>query len=565
MSERAVRVRHRRSSGGDGDLPDAAGNGGKATDTTAAAAAKAEPNGSDAQTSAGTPSDELGQTSKPARPAQPATSTGNTSVRVVRAEKPLAERAPSPATPPVAASQDVSDPASGAQHDPLRQLPTPNQSPANAAEPPPVTSQPTGRTSRHIDILAPQFEQRRGVHPGDRAVRIKRPNMEGVRRLEPGVYEIVSEPETQGTFSRTLRSLKRTLIGAPIRSEDEGHERLSNPKALSVFGSDNISSSAYASEEIMRVLVAAGVAAVTLTLPLTIAVVVLLVIVVVSYLQTIRAYPKGGGSYIVTSDNLGTIPGLIAGASIQVGYILTVAVSVSAGVAAMTSAFPALYENRVLIAVIAVAVMAWGNLRGLRESGSLFAAPAYIYLAAMFGLLGYGLFRYLAGDVPAYIPPPDDPLHGEHTIGLQALSAFLILRAFASGAVGLTGTEAIADGVSAFKPPESRNARVVLVIMATCFALIFTGISFLSAWIGIIPDPREVETVNSQLTRVLVGIGPYYYLVQFATALLLVLAANTAFADFPRLAYFLARDKFLPSHFAYQGARLAFSNGIIIL
>ena len=241
-------------------------------------------------------------------------------------------------------------------------------------------------------------------------------------------------------------------------------------------------------------------------------------VVVISYQQTIKAYPKGGGSYIVTSDNLGVIPGLVAGSSIQVGYVLTVAVSVSAGVAALTSAFPALYENRVLIAVVAVAVMAWGNLRGLRESGTLFAAPAYIYLAGHAGAAGLRAASATSpGDAPVYVPPPDDAAL-DAAEGVQALGLLLVLRAFASGAVGLTGTEAIADGVAAFKAPESRNARIVLVVMATCFAVIFTGISFLSGWLHIVPDPHEVETVNSQLTRTLVGIGPFYYLVQFATA-----------------------------------------------
>ncbi|HEU5318000.1 MAG TPA: APC family permease [Chloroflexota bacterium] len=430
--------------------------------------------------------------------------------------------------------------------------------------PPPVGDASAEHAPEHVDILAPGRERTRPLHAGDRAFRIVRPKFEGVRRLEPGVYEISSEPAPRGGFSKFVRRAKLALIGTPIRSENEAHERLSNTQALAVFGSDNISSSAYASEEIMRVLVAAGVAAVSLTLPLAIAIGLLLVIVVISYLQTIKAYPKGGGSYIVTSDNLGTIPGLVAGASIQVGYVLTVAVSVSAGVAALTSAFPVLFENRVLLAVLAVTIMAWGNLRGLRESGSLFAAPAYVYLAAMLGLLGFGVYRYLTGDTPAYVAPPEN-VAGHVGHGAQALSAFLILRAFASGAVGLTGTEAIADGVAAFKEPADRNARLVLVVMAACFAVIFLGISLLANWLHIVPDPSEVETVNSQLTRTLVGIGPYYYLVQFSTALLLVLAANTAFADFPRLAYFLARDKFLPSHFAFQGARLAFSNGIIIL
>lgn len=416
----------------------------------------------------------------------------------------------------------------------------------------------------HEDVLGIDPEALRAVHVGDRTVRLRRGRIEGVRRVDRGVYEIVSEPETRSGLLRTLRRLRRTLIGAPIRSEHEGHERLANWKALSVFGSDNISSSAYATEEIMRVLLLAGTASLSLTVPLALAIVALLAIVVTSYQQTIRAYPKGGGSYIVSSDNLGVIAGLVAGCSIQVGYILTVAVSVSAGVSALTSAFPAMYENRVLIAVVAVAIMAWGNLRGIRESGSLFAAPAYLYLAILFGILGYGLFRFAIGDVPAYTPPEGGAEHAAQT-SVQALSLFLILRAFTSGAVGLTGTEAIADGVSAFKAPENKNARLTLVTMAACFAIIFLGISVLSHWLGIIPDPREVETLNSQLTRTLVGVGPVYYVAQFATALLLVLAANTAFADFPRLAYFLARDKFLPSHFTFRGERLAFSNGILIL
>jgi amino acid transporter len=405
---------------------------------------------------------------------------------------------------------------------------------------------------------------RRGRHVGDRALRIVRPRLTGFRATSPGHLRLEQEVEPTGELGRALRRLRRALIGAPIRSEHEGHERLTKVKGLAAFGTDNISSSAYATEELMRVLLLAGATALSLTMPLTLAVVVLLAIVVTSYQQTIRAYPKGGGSYIVASENLGVIPGLVAGSSILVDYVLTVAVSVSAGVAALTSAFPALYENRVWIAVAAVGVIAWGNLRGIRESGTLFAAPVYVYLASMLGLLGYGVVRYAVGDVPAYVPPPEDPAHAA-AHGVQVLSVFLVLRAFASGAVGLTGTEAVADGVGAFKPPESRNARLVLVTMALCFATIFTGISFLSSWIGIVPDPREVETVNSQLTRTLVGTGWYYYLVQFTTAVLLVLAANTAFADFPRLGSFMARDRFLPSQFAFRGERLAFSNGIAVL
>jgi len=389
--------------------------------------------------------------------------------------------------------------------------------------------------------------------------------MAGVRRLEDGVYEVIADVPRGGAVSQALHRMRRTLLGAPIRSEHEAHERLSKKVGLAAFGTDNISSSAYASEELMRVLLLAGVGALTLTLPLTLAVVVLAAIVVTSYQQTIRAYPKGGGSYVVSSDNLGTVPGLIAGASILVDYILTVAVSASAGVAAMTSAFPALYQERVLIAVCAVALIAWMNLRGIRESGAIFAAPVYLYVVFLFGLIAYGLYRYITeGQPPAYVPLPIDEAHAGH-VGSQALTAFLILRAFASGAVGLTGTEAIADGVGAFKAPEARNARVTLIMMATIFGSIFIGVSFLASWIGIVPDPREVETVNSQLTRALIGTGWLYYTIQFTTALLLVLAANTGFADFPRLASFMSRDKFLPTHFASRGGRLAFSNGIIVL
>ena len=419
-------------------------------------------------------------------------------------------------------------------------------------------------TSKHVDILAPEREKVRGDRPGDRMVRLHRPKVQGVRRLEDGVYEVISDAPPAGRVGRALFEMRRRLIGVPIRSEHELHERLSKKVGLAAFGTDNISSSAYATEELMRVLMLAGAGALALTMPLSLAVVALLAIVVISYQQTIRAYPRGGGSYVVTSDNLGTVPGLVAGASILVDYVLTVAVSASAGAAAITSAFPALHHEKVAIAIGAVAVIAWMNLRGMKESGAIFAAPAYLYVVSFIGLIGYGLFRYVVGDVPAYTPLPVDEAHAHH-IGMETLGLFLVLRAFASGSVGLTGTEAIADGVAAFKPPESRNARITLIVMASIFGTIFLGISFLASWIGIQPDPSELETVNSQLTRTLIGTGWLYYAIQLTTAILLVLAANTAFADFPRLASFMSRDKFLPTHFATRGGRLAFSNGIIVL
>jgi amino acid transporter len=351
------------------------------------------------------------------------------------------------------------------------------------------------------------------------------------------------------------------LIGRPIATAQEPHERVNTFTGLAVFASDNISSSAYATEEIMRVLILAGAGALSLTLPITGAIVVVLAIVVTSYQQTIRAYPHGGGSYIVASANLGTLPGLTAAGALLVDYVLTVAVSVAAGVAALTSIFPELFAHRVLLGVAFVALLVVGNLRGIRESGAIFTAPTYVYLVAIFGLIGYGLVRYATGTLPEYTAPSG----WETAHGAEALGLLLILRAFSSGSVALTGTEAVSNGVPAFKAPEARHAQTVLILMGASFATIFLGISFLAGQLDILPDPTEQETVISQLTRTLVGDGPYLYLVQLSTALLLVLAANTAFADFPRLASILARDRFLPRLFAFRGDRLAFTAGIVLL
>lgn len=312
----------------------------------------------------------------------------------------------------------------------------------------------------------------------------------------------------------------------------------------------------------MRVLVLAGVGALTLTMPITLVIVLVLAVVVTSYQQTIRAYPSGGGSYIVASDNLGRGPGLIAAAALLIDYILTVSVSIAAGVAALTSIFPGLFEFRVLIGVSFVVLLCVGNLRGIRESGAIFTAPTYVYLAAIFGLLGFGLFRFATGTLPVY----EAPAAWREAQGTEALGLFLILRAFSSGSVALTGTEAVSNGVPAFKVPEARHAQIVLILMGTFFGLIFLGMSFLAGQLGIVPDPSEEQTVISQLTRTLVGAGsPFLYLVQISTALLLVLAANTAFADFPRMASILARDRFLPRLFQFRGERLAFTGGIFLL
>jgi amino acid transporter len=402
-----------------------------------------------------------------------------------------------------------------------------------------------------------------GRRPGDQRVRVDRPHAAyfrytGERTLV--ARQSASAPRTP--TGRFLAGVRRRLFGRPLSTDEEAAERLNVVTGLPVLASDNISSSAYATEEIMRVLVFAGAGALVLTLPITIGVVIVLAIVVTSYRQTVVAYPKGGGSYIVASDNLGTLPGLTAAAAILTDYVLTVAVSIAAGVAALTSIFPDLFDHRVLIGVFLVTVLAMINLRGIRESGLVFSAPTYLYIVSILGLLGYGLFRFATGTMPDY-EAPAAWLTAEVA---EPLGLLLILRAFASGSVALTGTEAVADGVQAFKPPEARNANLVLALMATFFVTIFLGMSFLATQLGIVPDPSEEVTVLSQLTGAFVGAGsPFHYLVQISTAVLLVLAANTAFADFPRLSSFLARDGFLPRIFQFRGERLAFNTGIVVL
>src|SRR5438477_2236953 len=416
-----------------------------------------------------------------------------------------------------------------------------------------------------VTVSHPDLEWRetvKGSKPGDRFVRVA--THKGFTRVRRG--HLVPRAGTGAPtthLGRALQRLSRVLIGRPIASAEEPHERLNIFKGLAVFASDNISSSAYATEEIMRVLVLAGAGALTLTIPITIAIVVVLAIVVISYQQTIRAYPSGGGSYIVANDNLGPFAGLTAAGALLTDYVLTVAVSIAAGVAALTSIVPELFDYRITIGVAFVVLLTLGNLRGIRESGTIFSAPTYVYLIAIYGLLAYGLYRFATGTLPEYQPPPEW-VQAEH--GGEALGVFLILRAFSAGSVALTGTEAVSNGVPAFKPPEWRNARLVLIMMGACFGSIFLGMSFLAGQLGIVPDPTEEQTVISQLTSLLVGAGsPFHYLVQVSTALLLVLAANTAFADFPRLASILARDRFVPRIFQFRGDRLAFTGGIVLL
>ncbi len=354
----------------------------------------------------------------------------------------------------------------------------------------------------------------------------------------------------------SVQNVKRILLGTPIATAHAAHERLGPLTGLAIFASDALSSVAYATEEILLILMLAGSAALNLAFPIAIAIGVLIAIVVSSYRQTILAYPTGGGSYVVTRENLGRYPSLVAGAALQVDYVLTVAVSVAAGIAAITSAIRPLYPYRVTLCVIGVAVIAVGNLRGVRESGRLFAVPTYLFLGSYAILLGWGGIQWFRGAAGAAAP-------AAVASGTEALTAFLVLRAFSSGCAAMTGIEAVSDGVPAFRPPESQTARRVLLALGGILIVFFLGISALAHAFGVVPV--EGETVNSQLARIVFGESPLYYMIQGVTMLILILAANTSFADFPRLASFLARDRFIPRQFANRGDRLAFSNGIIIL
>jgi amino acid transporter len=354
-------------------------------------------------------------------------------------------------------------------------------------------------------------------------------------------------------------SLKRLLLGDPLASSQIAHEKLTKLKALAVFSSDALSSVAYATEEILFVLIAAGSSALQFSVPIAVAIAALLLIVGFSYNQTIHAYPKGGGAYIVAKDNLGQMFALVAGASLLFSYILTVSVSVSAGVAAITSWLPPTLPYRALLAVAAVALVTMINLRGMSESASIFSVPTYVFIGFILSMITYGVLRWLfIGGLPQV--EVSEPVE----IGLlPAVTLFFLLRAFSAGCTALTGIEAISDGVPAFRPPESVNAGITLLTMIAILTTMFLGITFLANRIGAIPS--HTETVLSQIGRALFGDGPLYIAVQIATALILLLAANTAFADFPRLAFFMARDGFMPRQMGNLGDRLVYSNGITVL
>jgi amino acid transporter len=366
--------------------------------------------------------------------------------------------------------------------------------------------------------------------------------------------------------------IKSRLLGPPLHTEQLEHERLGKPTALAVFASDNLSSSAYATEEILRVLVpAVGLAAFSLVVPITLAMLVVLGFLILSYRQTIKAYPTAGGAYVVSRDNFGLLPAQVAGVALLTDYVLTVSVSVAAGTAAVASAFPAITPYVVPVSVAFVIVIAYGNLRGVRESGRMFAFPTYFFILNMMVLLGLGLFRLVAGDLPQGPTGVEGMLgFGQSGDGfLLGASVFIVFHAFASGGAAVTGVEAISNGVPAFRRPEWRNARTTLVIMGTLLGVMFLGLSALAAHMHVAPFEEGTPTVISLIGESVYGgsaLGRVlYYSLQAGTMLILVLAANTSFADFPRLASFQAGDNFMPRQLTKRGHRLVFSNGIIFL
>jgi amino acid transporter len=353
-----------------------------------------------------------------------------------------------------------------------------------------------------------------------------------------------------------LSRLKQALLGPPLSTQQTSHEQLNKVRALAAFSPDALSSIAYANQEIYLGLVVAGSVGLALALPIGMAIAGLLIIVALSYFQTIHGYPSGGGSYVVARENLGTLPGLIAAAALLVDYLLTAAVSLTAGVEAIASAFPVLWDYRVPVALFLLLVITLANLRGLRETGTLMAIPVYLFLFTYLPMLAYGLIR-LAVDGPGSL----DAVALKVT---HPLTTFLVLRAFATGCTALTGIEAISNGVPAFRPPQSKNAGRTLLVMALLMGVLFVGSIALTQLLAVVADPQK-ETILSALARRLLGSGPGYLLIQASTMLILAVAANTSFAGFPRLAAILAGDGFMPRQLAQVGDRLVFTNGIVLL
>ena len=403
-----------------------------------------------------------------------------------------------------------------------------------------------------------------GRKPGDRRVRVERPHSTYFRYTGPGMLtakRAASVPTT--AIGRALASARGVLFGRPLASEEEAGERLSKTKALAIFSSDAISSSAYATEEILRVLVTAGVAALLLSVQVSIGIALLLAAVAFSYRQVCIAYPTGGGSYTVSKINLGRTISLVAASALLIDYVLTVSVSTSSAVEQIVSAVPDLHAVQMYIGVGAIALITIGNLRGIREAGNIFAVPTYLFVVAALSMIAIGTYRIVVSGEGSGYSQAD--LESTTSVA-EGVTVLLVLRAFAAGSVALTGTEAIATGVPAFKPPEARNAATTLLIMAILLAILFVGITFLASGFGILPGEGADKTVIAQVAEAVYGAGSVpFYLFSVFTALLLFLAANTSFNAFPRLLAILGHDGFMPRQMSFRGDRLAYSYGIIAL
>jgi amino acid transporter len=401
-------------------------------------------------------------------------------------------------------------------------------------------------------------ELKRGRKPGDARAVVARPDARYFRHGPNGTMVAKAAAIQPDRLPARLGfGARRVLFGRVLSSHEELEQRLPKWKALAVFSSDVMSSVAYATEASMFTLLAVGTVAFTWLMPISLLIVGLLFLVTFSYRQTIRAYPQGGGSYIVARANLGTLPGLVAAAALLTDYVLTVSVSVSSGVFNLASAFPALEDLTVPLIVVLILVVMAVNLRGISESGTVFALPTYVFVASVLLLVAVGVGRTVLGQPPQVVGIT------AIKVPVESMSLLLLMRAFADGCSAMTGTEAISNGTPAFKPPEWKNAQTTMVTMAVILAVVFLGISYLAGVSGAVPS--EHDSVLSQVAEAVFGLGPIYYVLIFSTMGILVLAAQTSFADFPRLASILAHDGFMPRHFSYRGERLAFNSGIVAL
>ncbi len=454
-----------------------------------------------------------------------------------------------------------------------RKKPEPAEPVAQAPETPP-------QREERIRVVVPRQERGRGESQVDVELRELRwgktsrgaylrvvPSKQRFKRSGAGRITATlagSQPVTP--IERVMQAIKGVVLGNRFASSQIVHERLNKVKALAIFSSDALSSSAYATEEILIIMALAGTGAFHYSLPIALIIATLIVIVTVSYRQTIKAYPGGGGAYIVALENLGRTAGLVAGSALLVDYVLTVSVSTAAGVAAVTSAVPDLIDLRVPIGVAVICLITLGNLRGIREAGSIFAIPTYFFVFSMSAVIVLGFVKLALGDAPGSFTESADPVVSEEA--QQGVTLFLLMRAFSSGSAALTGIEAISNGVPAFEKPEVKNAQTTMAFMAGILAFLFLGITFLTSRYGLVPGELlegHHETIVSQLGRAVLGKNVLYYALQVGTALVLFLAANTSYSAFPPLGANLAKDHFLPRQFSFRGDRLAYSNGILIL